>query len=399
MKAGVSSFGWGGTNVHLVLEEYCLNVNSMPRETYSRKIFMLPVSARSPKALVSYLKSYKDFIVGKHDEQWLMNVCKNAALLKPHFEYRALITGENAEELKASISEAITNELFEATKIQAGDKIVFVFPGQGSQWLGMGKQLYTTDKTFKEAIDSCDKAFKPYVDWSLTAEMFADEQSSQLKKINVIQPAICAIQIALGKLWLSWGIIPDAIVGHSMGEVAAAHIAGILTLDDAARIICSRSALMSTLSAGGGAMALTELGSAQAQEMVDKYQGKICIAVQNSPKSTVFAGDKATIDQLLAELEKNNLFCRLVKVDVASHSPQMDPIKEELRAALQTLHPLKSKYAFYSTVKAAQMDGPEMGADYWVNNLRNMVQFSSVIQELSQTGHNIYVEVSPHPVL
>lgn len=398
-KAGVSSFGWGGTNVHLVLEEYRLDTAVSPQPSHSLSMFALPVSARSQKALISYLSAYKDFLDDKTDPQKLFHICKNASLLRPHFEYRALITGENTEELKVAIAEAIANESLEATKTQPGDKTVFVFPGQGSQWLGMGKQFYQTERVFQEAIDACELAFAPYVDWSLKAELFASEADSQLKKINVIQPSICAVQIALGRLWLSWGIVPDAIVGHSMGEVAAAHIAGILSLNDAARIICTRSKLMSRLSGSGGAMALTELGLEDAQKMVEKYESKICIAVQNSPKSTVFAGDKPTIEKLLVELEQNNLFCRMVKVDVASHSSQMDPVKEELRTALQQITPNAAIYPFHSTVRAALMTGTEMNADYWVENLRNTVQFSTIVRRLAETGHSAFIEVSPHPVL
>ncbi|HEY4785473.1 MAG TPA: alpha/beta fold hydrolase [Bacteroidales bacterium] len=399
LKAGVSAFGWGGTNVHLLLEESRLETTHREKEHYSRNNYILPISARSQKSLINYLTAYKDFFNKGEDGEWLLNLCKNAALLRPHFEYRALLTGENKEELKAALNELIASDSIEATKAQPGDKVVFVFPGQGSQWLGMGKTLYQTERVFKKSIDACEKAFKPYVDWSLTSELFATETNSQLQKINVIQPAICAVQIALARLWMSWGIVPDAVAGHSMGEVAAAHIAGILTIDDAARIICTRSKLMSRLSGSGGAMALTELGLEEAKKTVEKYGKDICIAVQNSPKSTVFAGDKPTIERLLTELDQQGIFCRMVKVDVASHSPQMDPIKEELRIALQSIVPKDATYSFFSTVRAEQMTGSEMKADYWVDNLRNTVQFSTVIQHLAETGHAAFVEVSPHPVL
>lgn len=399
LKAGLSSFGWGGTNVHFILEEFRSPEKRDAPILKSHKMVALPVSARSQKALINYLSLYKDFLNTQMDETWLHNVCTNAAMLRPHFEYRALLIGENAEELRANIAEIMSNGSVESIKAQPEEKVVFVFPGQGSQWLGMGRQLYETEKVFKEAIDACELAFKPYADWSLVAEIFAQEDNSQLKKINVIQPAICAIQIALGRLWMSWGILPDAVVGHSMGEVAAANIAGIITLEDAARIICTRSKLMGKLSGTGGAMALTEMGPEEAGKVVEQANHSICIAVQNSPKSTVFAGNKAEIEKLLADLEEQGLFCRMVKVDVASHSPQMDAIKEELRKALVGVNPQNADYTLYSTVNAAEMVGSEMNADYWVNNLRNTVQFSKVIKQLAQTGHSVFIEVSPHPVL
>lgn len=401
LKAGVSSFGWGGTNVHVILEEY-RDVNEVPQvKDLQKQRYVLPISARSEKSLVNYVKEYGIFLNQKENanDTWLYNICKSSALLRPHFEYRTLLTGKNIEELRASATEMLNKEAFEPVKISSNDKTVFIFPGQGSQWLGMGCELYQEENTFREAIDECDAAFRKYTNWSLVEELFANSENSQLKYINIIQPAICAVQIALARLWMSWGIIPDAVVGHSMGEVAAANIAGILSVDDAARIICTRSKLMSRLSGSGGAMALTELSLEEAQKTVDQYQGKICIAVQNSPKSTVFAGDKASIDHLLADLEAKSLFCRLVKVDVASHSPQMDPIKEDLREALQTISPMNAWCTFYSTVKAKQMQGSEMSADYWVDNLRNAVQFSAVTKMLAENGHSFFIEVSPHPVL
>lgn len=394
-KAGVSSFGWGGTNVHAVIEEYCISSDVCAEEKWIHAKHCLPISARSPQALEKYLEQYREYLASDSAQGRFGDVCKNVSLLRPQFEYRTLLTGNSIAELQSSIDAALLQKQFEPIKKTADGKTVFIFPGQGSQWIGMGKELYQSEPVFKACIDACEVAFSRYCEWSLRDVLF----SSPLDRINIIQPAICAVQIAIARLWISWGIEPDAVVGHSMGEVAAAHIAGIITLDEAACIICMRSLLMSTLSASGGAMILTELGQEEAQKVVEQSNGTLCIAVQNSPKSTVFAGNKPAVEALLKEMENRDLFARMVKVDVASHSPQMDPIKDKLRNSLNGVCPQSAKYAFYSTVEARSINGHEMHADYWVKNLRNAVQFSSVMQLLGNDGYTAFIEVSPHPVL
>lgn len=400
LKAGVSSFGWGGTNVHLVVEEF-VKTDGITVNDAGRKYFALPVSARSVKSLRNYMALYKNELQSTLKEVSLFDICKNSAMIRPHFEFRALAFGENMQEVTASLEVLMQKDAasFEMARMQKDGKVVFIFPGQGSQWLGMGRQLFENESVFREAIQQCDLAFQKYVDWSLVTELFAEESESQLNKINIIQPSICAVQIALARLWMSWGIIPDCLAGHSMGEVAAAHISGALSLDDAARIICLRSMLMQTLSGKNGAMAVTELSLEEANGVADSLAGKICVAVHNSPKSTVFAGNSSDIDALLSDLENKKLFCRRVKVDVASHSSQMDAIKGDLRKALKDIKPKTATISLYSTVRVKIMDGTDLDADYWVDNLLNPVQFASVVERLAKENYAAFVEVSPHPVL
>jgi acyl transferase domain-containing protein/surfactin synthase thioesterase subunit/acyl carrier protein len=399
LRAGINSFGWGGTNAHTVIEEYRpIVVQSMPTHRVTNR-YALPLSARSQKALKLYAKEYADRIKAGNEEAFA-NLSVATALLKPGFDFRVLHTGTSKEAVLNSLDEFLKDdqELTPAAPLSAREKVVFVFPGQGSQWLGMGRELMQKETVFRQAIEACDKAFRPYTDWSLLEQLQSTDSNGRWNEINVIQPAICAIQIALAKLWMAWGVRPQAVVGHSMGEVAAAHIAGTISLEDAANIICTRSKLMKRVSGQGGAMAVTELDQNAAAEMIQRYPG-LSVAVSNSPKSTVVAGDKQAIDQLLQELESKGLFGRLVKVDVASHSQQMDPLKEELRAALQGITPHEGGIALYSTVQARQMEGREMNAEYWVSNLRNTVQFSTIMQQLMDRQHVVFIEVSPHPVL
>lgn len=397
LKAGVNSFGWGGTNAHAIIEEYVPGKENKKSEKTTR--YSLPLSARSQQALKDYAGIYSKSIASL-DEKDIHDFCTASALLKPEFEYRAFFSGADKDELVKQLEDFRLDEteMVPAQKLTENDKVVFVFPGQGSQWLGMGRDLFEKESVFRKVIQDCDVAFRPYADWSLIDQLNATPEASRLNEINVIQPSLFAIQIALARLWMSLGIVPDTVVGHSMGEVAAAHIAGVLSLDDAARVICTRSSLMKRVSGKGGAMAVTELTVEEAEKVVLRYP-KLSVAVSNSPKSTVLAGDKESIDQLLAELEGKGLFCKPVKVDVASHSQQMDPLKEDLRIALESIQPQRATINIHSTVKGKHMLGEDMTAEYWVSNLRGTVQFASAMEHLMTDLHSVFIEASPHPVL
>ena len=393
--AGVSSYGWGGANAHLVLEEY---KTTAKKKSNIEESYCLTLSARSEEALKEYASNYSELLSNNIINA--AHICAATAINKPAFEYKKLFTATSAENLIQDLNEFVKEE---EPFIENSDKnhnnIVFIFPGQGSQWLGMGTSLYKSEPVFRSEIDACEAAFESYVNWSLTEELFASKANSNLNKIDVIQPCIFAMQIALAKLWISKGLIPTSVVGHSMGEVAAAYIGGALTINDAANVICTRSQLMYTLSNTGGAMAVTELEKSEAEKIVAQYDGKLSVAVENSPTSTVIAGDEISLKTVIQELEKRDLFAKQVKVDVASHSPQMDAIKEELQKAVQDVSPLKTQYNIYSTVRNKKLQGTEMTNAYWVENLRNKVQFVSVMEQLMNDNHTLYVEVSPHPVL
>ncbi len=400
LLAGINSFGWGGTNAHTVIQEYRPRLTPTPEQQPVRPVRLcLPLSAKSPAALKAYARSYAEKIAALDDAAF-QNMCIATALLKPDFDYRITFAGESREEILKSIEDFLQdeNELTPTRALTANDKIAFIFPGQGSQWLGMGRELYASEAVFRETIDALDQAFRPFTDWSLLEQLHTTPENSRLQEINVIQPALCAVQIALANVWMSWGIKPHAVAGHSMGEVAAAYCAGILTMTDAARIICTRSMLMKRVSGTGGAMAVTELTLQDAEQVVKRYP-QLSVAVSNSPKSTVLAGDKSAIDALIAELESQQLFARLVKVDVASHSQQMDPLREGLREALAAIQPQAAAIPLISTVRKQYMDGTTMDADYWVSNLRGTVQFSAVMNRLMEDKHTVFIEVSPHPVL
>ena len=284
----------------------------------------------------------------------LDDVCYTAGVRRPHHRARAAVVAADRAELIAGLRALAGGR--EHASVQTGAapsgaaaKVVFVFPGQGSQWLGMGRQLLAEEPAFRAAIEGCDAAVARESGFSVLAELAADEGRSRLAEIDVVQPVLFSVEVALAALWRSWGVEPDALVGHSMGEVAAAHVAGILTLEDAAKVICRRSRLLRRVS-GKGAMALVELALPEAEKALSGYEDRLSVAVSNGPRSTVLSGDPAALEAVLATLEKRGVFCRRVKVDVASHSPQVDPLREDLRAALSDVRPRKALLAMRSTV-------------------------------------------------
>jgi acyl transferase domain-containing protein/NADP-dependent 3-hydroxy acid dehydrogenase YdfG/acyl carrier protein len=291
-----------------------------------------------------------------------------------------------------------------------GPQPVFICPGQGSQWAGMARQLWQEAPIFRRSLLEIAAAFEPFVDWDLKECLFAEEMS---ERIDVIQPLLFAVSVALAHLWRSLGVTPGAVVGHSMGEVAAAYIAGALSLPDAARLICGRSRLLHRLE-GGGLMALVELPLEEVERWLETsntghpasqssgpaaYTEEVSIAAVNGPHSVVLSGATVAVESLLRQLEASNVFCRRIKVDVASHSPQVDGLRDELLELLVPLRPRPARLPIYSTVTGAVLEGPEMDAAYWVDNLRQPVLFAPAVRRLQQDGYDTFIELSPHPVL
>ncbi|MBT1698182.1 alpha/beta fold hydrolase [Fulvivirgaceae bacterium PWU4] len=398
LKAGINSFGWGGTNAHTVVEEY-RQPSYTPAAKHQTGMYCLPVSAQTEGALKAYVKRYADMLRAI-PEQAVNDFCVAAALRKPSLSHRAFFSAKTKEELLNALEGFVPDadsSTVNSIPLQH-HRVVMVFPGQGAQWIGMGRDLLAKEPVFRQAIEACDNAFKPHTGWSLVRLLTTTSEESRLSEIDVIQPALCAIQVALARLWMSWGIQPQALVGHSMGEVAAACISGAIDLHQAALIICTRSRLMKTVSGKGGTMAVTELSYERAEALLIHFPG-LSIAASNSPKSTVLAGDQQSISEILQTLERQSLFCRQVNVDVASHSRQMDPLKKDLRKALTGIKPNATAIPFYSTVRNRKVEGKALNAGYWVDNLRNPVHFSSVVKQLMQDEHTIFIEVSPHPLL
>jgi acyl transferase domain-containing protein len=390
---GVSTFGIAGTNAHVVLGE--APRHDSPAVAPEDRAVLVPISSRSWESLKGLSRAYLDFLNGT--DAAVRDIAFSASRYRSHHACRLAIVGQNPAQLKDQLQNWVVPD---AGKETMGRKIVFVFPGQGSQWLGMGRELMQLEPVFRKTLEQCDCALRSFADWSLLEQLLSDETSScyRLNEIDCIQPTLLAIEIALAQLWRSWGIEPDAVVGHSMGEVGAAFIAGALTLDDAMRVICRRSQLMKS-TAGKGAMAVVDLSIPDTQHVLAGFEDRLSVAVSNSPTSTVISGDPDAIEAVLQILEERDIFCRPVRVDVASHSPQMDPLQPELVAALRDLHPARAAIPIYSTCRASVLNGTECDASFWADNLRRPVLFSQMTQELLSSGHGVFIEMSPHPIL
>jgi acyl transferase domain-containing protein/aryl carrier-like protein len=397
--AGVSSFGLSGTNAHVVLEEAPERERAAAAPERSAELLVL--SAKSPEALDGAAARLCEHL-DAHPSLGLGDVAFSLATTREHLPHRLSVAASGRETLREALEAAAQGQSPAGSARGCADgglpKVVFVFPGQGGQWLGMGRQLLAEEPAFRASIEASDRAIQSEAGWSLLAELAAEPSASQLARINVVQPVLFAVEIALAALWRSWGVTPDAVVGHSMGEVAAAHVAGALSLEDAVAVICRRSGLLRRIS-GQGEMAMVELSVAEAEAAIAGREDRLSVAVSNSPRSTVLAGDPAALAEVMAALEERGVFCRRVKVDVASHSPQVDPLRAELSTALRGLAPQRATVPMRSTVTLATIEGQELGAAYWADNLRQPVRFAQAVQALLAEGHGLFVEMSPHPVL
>lgn len=397
-----SSFGLSGTNAHVILAEAPrADVVADTATKSAEGPLLLPLSARSPAALRALAKATLE-LLERPDAGALHDLCYTASVRRTHHDHRLAVVGSNGQAMREQLAAFLRDEpaqgLVSGT-ISAGSKrgVVFVFAPHGSQWLGMGRKLLE-EPVFRETIERCDKLMAAHVDWSLLDRLTQDGDGSWLERIDVLQPVLFAIQVALAALVQSYGVKPDAVVGHSMGEVAAAHVSGALCLEDAVRITCRRSRLLRTVS-GQGAMAVVELSLDAARQAIASYGSRLAIAVSNSPRSTVISGEPDALEELLEHLESQGIFCGWGVADVASHSPQMEAVCAALLNDLSGIEPRPTAIPFYSTVSGEPVSGAELGPGYWVQNLKRTVLFSSAVQRLIEDGLDIFLELAPHPVL
>jgi len=401
LVAGVNSFGISGINAHTIVEEAPLM--EIKENTFTHQFLLLPVSAAAEASLRSYVQQYlEDIKAFSKDKLALENWVKNIAFRKSGLAERVIFIGTDAEELGTAMQAFLAgtpneNVLTGLVNTDLPRKTAAVFPGQGSQWPGMGKELYAKEQVFRKAIDDCEQAYHKHVSWKLTEELFKTNGEA-LGTIDIIQPAIVAIEVATAKLLQSWGLTFDAVIGHSMGEAASAYLSGAISIQEMANIICTRSLLLKKVS-GKGAMGYIGLPAEQVEVALKGREHIVSIGVVNSPQSAVISGDPETVDAILKEFEDKGAFCRRVKVDVASHSPQMDPLTAALEAALSGMRPEDGVVKFYSTVLGCATEGSSLDKVYWTNNLRSKVRFGETIQAMLQDGQSVFVECSPHPVL
>lgn len=397
--AGVSSFGFGGTNAHVVMEE-APPIETPPESHEGQAIEVarvLPLSARSPEALRDLAGRYRDFLAEASDS--LRDICYTSAVRRSHHDHRLALVARSKEEARDCLEAFLAQEA--RPNMSAGGstsgrkrKLVFVFPGQGSQWPGMGRELLEREPVFRASMERCDELMRDLAGWSLLEALRAE--GLPLQEVDVVQPMLFAMEVALSQLWGSWGIAPDAVVGHSLGEVAAAHFAGILTLRDALRITCWRSRLMKRVS-GLGAMAVVELPPDRVERALAGYEDRLSVAANNSPTSTVLSGEPAALNRMIDALRREGIFCRLVKVNLAAHSAQLEPLRQEMLQGLEGIQSAPATIPFFSTVRN---DGMEpFDAHYWWQNMRGTVHFAAAVTRLLESDHDVFLEISPHPIL
>lgn len=401
--AGVNSFGYGGTNAHVILEEFPTAIQSGVVDTNdSSQSFreIVRISANTKEALQQMAADHGKWLDAYPDKfaDWKYTLMHHRSRHRFELTFPAdgLESVRNALSVFASSGQPDSGSMSGRTRNNSGP-VAFVCTGMGPQWWGMGRELYGRDPDFTEALEECDRAFREISNWSIRDEMLAGEDSSRMAEPEVAQPANFCLQVALAAIWKRWGVDPDAIVGHSVGEVSAAYLSGALSLTEAVSVGFHRSRLQQTLRGTGGMLAVG-MGEEEILDRISNREG-VSLAAVNSPVSVTLAGDVQVLEEIAGELERDDVFQRMLAVDVPYHSATMDAIQEEFRAALDFLNPSSTSVPLYSTVTGDLLDGEHCRAGYWWSNLRLPVRFDPAIRRLMSEGYRTFLELGPHPVL
>ena len=400
--ACINSFGYGGTNAHVVLENAPKPIRPRKAKNTGGKQYVLPLSARSEEALGDLARSWLNRLSQPATES-LDDLCYSAACRRNHHAFRAAFTGSSRHELAEQLEQFVEQGMGEwlasgqmLNKAQA--KPVFVFTGMGPQWWAMGRELYHGEPVFRKEADRCDAVFKKIAEWSILEAMLAEEPVSRMNDTTIAQTANFVIQAGLVALWRSLGVEPAAIVGHSVGEVTAAYVAGVLTLEDAIRVSYHRSQIQKKAS-GMGKMLAVGLGAEQCADLLKLTEGKVSIAAINSPSTVTLAGDAASLEAIATYLTTIGEFNRFLQVEVPYHSHYMEDLKPEVREKLADLKPTLPSLTLYSTVTGDRVNAVSYNAEYWCDNIREPVYFAKALESLVRDGYRVFLEVGPHPVL
>lgn len=399
-RAGVSAFGISGTNAHLILEQAPAEVANL--EVSPTRPLVLPwlLSAKSVSALAEQAARLRRFVeqgtgVDPND------VAYSLVATRTSFDHRAVVVGAEPDELLRgldAIASAAPAPNVVAGKATSPRKTVFVFPGQGSQWAGMAAELLDTAPVFADQMRRCDAAITEFVDWSLLAIVRGATDAPSLDRVDVVQPVLFAVMVSLAAQWRALGIHPDAVLGHSQGEIAAAYVAGVLSLRDAAMVVTLRSKAISAI-AGSGGMVIIPRPVEQVHPLIKRWDQSISVAAQNGPSSTVVTGTTAALDELIAVCERDEVSATRIPVDYASHSIQVEELRETLRESLSGVQPRPAEITFISSVTGAGLDPWCLDGDYWFANLRQPVLFEHAVRWAYEHGYHTFIEASAHPVL
>ncbi len=402
--AGVSSFGLGGTNAHTVLESFQPSTEiEQNQKDISDEPHLLTLSARSADALRAIASSYQQFVIAEKSSSSisLPDVCYTASVRRSHHDFRLAVLARSMSEVEERLNNFIEErpapELFKGAKAVVDQPgLAFVFAGQGSQWIGMGLELLEKEPVFRKTIEQCDDLLSQHAQWSLMDELKADPEHSRMHETEIAQPAIFAVQAGLASVWSSWGINPDSVVGHSVGEVAAAYVAGALSLEDAVTVIFQRGRLMQRTHRKGKMLAV-KTDRERLEALLAKYD--VSVAAVNGPNSFTLSGDPAVIEEVLESLPRHDAVGRMLPGEYAFHSPQMEPLQEELTLALRDATPRAAKIQIFSTLTGQFSDGHDFVPSYWARQIREPVLFAPAMNQLIENGFRFFVEISPDPVL
>ncbi|MFC8719575.1 SDR family NAD(P)-dependent oxidoreductase [Kitasatospora sp. NPDC057198] len=400
-RAGVSSFGISGTNAHVLLEEAPAEEPAAARSAQpGRPVPVVAdaaawvVSGRSAQGLAAQAERLADWSV-EHPDLEPAGVAWSLATTRSAFEHRAVALGGDPVGALQSFAAGVPSGAVVSGVARPGARTVFAFAGQGSQWLGMGRELAEVSPVFAARLAQCAAALEPFVDWSLD-EVLAGEP--ELKAADVVQPALWAVMVSLAAVWEAAGVTPDAVVGHSQGEIAAATVAGMLSLEDGARVVALRSQSLKVLAGLGGMLSVARSAEA-VRERIVRFGERVALAAVNGPAAVVVSGEPGALEELRAEFEAEGVRAKLVAVDYASHSAQVDLLEGEIREVLAQVAPRRGRFPMVSAMSGETLTGEELDAGYWYASLRATVDFERAVRTLARQNYQVFVEVTPHPVL
>lgn len=435
--AGVTGIGFGGVTVHMVLSDIApATVNQLDdhidspvttgddnrsgeasaeviaassraassRAASSRAApYLLPISARSEQASRALAAAYRERSRPAGDRPGLADLCHAAGARRSHHGHRLAVLAHDHDDVVAGLDAFLDGRPH--PRVAWGQRrddrplrLAFVFSGHGSQWVGMGREFLASEPVFRDQVERCDQLMREHVDWSLLDVLAAPASRSRLHEADVVQPALFAVAVGLTALWRSVGIVPDAVVGHSLGEIAAAHAAGSLTLEDAVRVVCHRGRLTRRKADGSGGVMVVALDAESVLRALEPHDGRLVIGGINSPSSTLVSGDLPALVELQEALKKQDILCKQVELPYASHSHHMDSLLDEFSQVIGDLDLTPSAIPIYSTVDRRFHDGTQLTAEYWTRNLRRPMHFLDAARALG-ADHDGFLEISPHPVL
>ncbi|WP_415954498.1 acyltransferase domain-containing protein, partial [Streptomyces sp. KLOTTS4A1] len=407
-RAGVSAFGMSGTNAHAVIEEAPEEEAEESASTEGgRGLSGRPVpwliSARSERALADQADRLRTHVLRAEPAAAREDIGLSLLRTRTAFDHRAVVIGDDTTSLTEHLR-ALADGTLPASAVARGTagnhgRPVFVFPGQGAQWAGMAVGLLDTSPVFAARMAECAAALAPHTDWSLLDAVRGVDGAPGFDRVDVVQPVLWAVMVSLAEVWRSYGVEPAAVIGHSQGEIAAAVVAGVLSLEDAAKVVALRSRAITALAGRGGMVSVTQAADA-VRELITAWDGRISVAAVNGPSSTIVSGDVDALDELVAHCETTDIRARKVDVDYASHSAHVEEIREELSELLAGITPQSGTTALYSSLTGRLLDSETvMDGTYWYDNLRATVEFEQATRTALADGHTVFIEVSPHPVL